>query len=378
MLWRMTPAMVQEEIKKIGAHPGSWPIFANKCAILPLKLEQVRTPAANVLKQELLSLGGDAVTPMSTITGKDEYVNVILLGTRRQYQYLVDKLQTMDFFGLKTWREEIAKILTVEQPTTTLADDRVLQYERPLIMGILNLTPDSFYADSRVAAQDDVQAVVQAAGRLLLEGADILDLGAESTRPGAEKISVDEEIKRLLPALKVVRLAYPEAIISVDTNRADTAHEALKNGANIINDVSGQDSLDMWGMVTLYHAPWIITHNGPGGIFEVTEKLLQRAEALKVPKDKVILDPGIGFGKTVAENLEIIRNLSVLTGYGYPVLLGTSRKSVIGKVLDLPAEERLEGTLATSVVGALQGANILRVHDVEANRRAVKMAEALK
>lgn len=378
MLWRMTPAMVQEEIKKIGAHPGSWPIFANKCAILPLKLEQVRTPAANVLKQEMLSLGGDAVTPMSTITGKDEYVNVILLGTRRQYQYLVDKLQTMDFFGLKTWREEIAKILTVEQPTTTLADDRVLQYERPLIMGILNLTPDSFYADSRVAAQDDVQAVVQAAGRLLLEGADILDLGAESTRPGAEKISVDEEIKRLLPALKVVRLAYPEAIISVDTYRADTAHEALKNGANIINDVSGQDSLDMWGMVTLYHAPWIITHNGPGGIFGVTEKLLQRAEALKVPKDKVILDPGIGFGKTVAENLEIIRNLSVLTGYGYPVLLGTSRKSVIGKVLDLPAEERLEGTLATSVVGALQGANILRVHDVEANRRAVKMAEALK
>ena len=166
----------------------------------------------------------------------------------------------------------------------------------------------------------------------------------------------------------------------MDTYHGDTAHEALKNGANIINDVSGQDSLDMWGMVTLYHAPWIITHNGPGGIFEVTEKLLQRAEALKVPKDKVILDPGIGigFGKTVAENLEIIRNLSVLTGYGYPVLLGTSRKSVIGKVLDLPAEERLEGTLATSVVGALQGANILRVHDVEANLRTVRMTEALR
>lgn len=378
MLWRMTPSMVQEAIKKSGAHPGSWPIFRNKAEIVPLKMTDVRTPAANILKQEMLALGGDVITPLDTILGKEEFVTIILLGTRRHYEHLAAKLELMNFFGLGQWREEILKALTPQPAVTTLADGRTLNYEKTLVMGILNLTPDSFYADSRLDVHEDPQLMVEAAGRLLEAGADILDLGAESTRPGAKEISEDVEIKRLLPGLQAVRKAFPEAVLSVDTYHPGTAQEALQNGVDILNDVSGFDTVGMKALAEMYHAPRILMHNGPGGILEVTESLLQRAEKLALPKDKVILDPGVGFGKTLEDNIEIIKNLSVLCGYGYPVLLGTSRKSVIGTILDLPPEERLEGTLATNVVGVLQGANILRVHDVRENSRIARMAEALR
>ena len=213
--------------------------------------------------------------------------------------------------------------------------------------------------------------------RMVRLGADILDLGAESTRPGAKPVSEDEEIKRLLPGLKALWEVHKDVLISVDTYHANTAQEALQSGADFINDVSGKDSVAMQKVVELYHAPWILTHNGAGGILEVTENLLQRAEKIGLGKDKIILDPGIGFGKTAEENLDIIKNLKVLTEYGYPVLLGASRKSVIGAVLNLPPEERLEGTLAISAKAVEQGANIIRVHDVKENVRTIRMAEAV-
>lgn len=385
MIWRLPPAMVQKEIANSGAHAGSFVIFQSKSSIIPLKLSQVRTPAANILKQEMLALGGDAVTPMSTILGTEKYVDIILLGTEKQYNLLWQKLAAMPFFGLEKWRGELQGILHSKTGRIQLGNGRVLPDQKTLVMGIVNLTPDSFYAASRMLlpgrgniAGSDGDAVADYVQGMIEDGADMVDLGAESTRPGATPLVAAEEQKRLLPVLRMLREKFSDLIISVDTYHGETARRAVEAGADIINDVSGRDDPAIRRVVEEYGTPWVITHNGPGGILRVTEELLARAEKLQLPKDKLILDPGIGFGKDGEDNLEILRNLSMLTCYGYPVLLGASRKSVIGRVLNLPPEERLEGTVAISVHAVKQGVNIIRVHDVRENCRAIRMAEALR
>lgn len=385
MIWRLAPGLVHKAIANSGAHEGSFAIFESKSVIIPLKFAQVRTPAANILKQEMLALGGDAVTPMSTILGTDKHVDVILLGTEKQYSLLLSKLEKLSFFGLDKWKVEIKDILQSEVPVTSLTNGRTLDYQKTLVMGIVNLTPDSFYDKSRVWAvgkenmlADQERELESKVKKMLAEGADIIDLGAESTRPGAKPIGEVEEQQRLLPALQLLRSKFSDVVISVDTYHVGTATQALKYGADIINDISGKDDARMQKVISKYGVPWVITHNGPGGIMEVTENLLARAEKLGLGKNQIIFDPGIGFGKSVEENLEIIRNLSMLTCYGYPILLGASRKSVIGAVLDLPPQERLEGTLAVSTRAVEQGVNIIRVHDVKENVRAIRMAEKIR
>lgn len=374
MIWKLNKELLPEALAKSGAHEAGIAIFQKKTEIIPLQLAKVRTPAANILKQELLACGGDAVTPAGTVTGKDEYVDIILLGTLRQYEILCAKLLQMPFFGLDKWKCEIQNILQEQQIQTVLANGKVLNYSKTLIMGIINVTPDSFFEHSRVTEYD----VLQRAERLLDEGADILDMGGESTRPNSQPISAGIEQQRLLPMLKAVREKFDGAIISIDTYHGDTAKKALDMGADIINDVSGGADTTLINVVKKNKAPLVLTYNGTGNIKQATETLLQKSEQFGLGKDKIIFDPGIGFGKTVAENLGIIRDSDVLINYGYPVLLGASRKSVIGAVLDLPPEERLTGTLAISVKSVLNGVNILRVHDVLENVRAVRMAEALK
>ena len=175
MIWRLPPNMVAEEIAKSGAHEKSFPIFNVKSEFLTLKIDKVRTPAANILKQEMLALGGDAVTPMSTILGEGQYVGVLLLGTRRQLNLLVQKLGEMPFFGLDGIKKDLEKLLQKEDLQTTLRNGKKLSFDKTLVMGILNLTPDSFYAQSRM---DNAELLVRAE-KMLAEGADILDLGAK-------------------------------------------------------------------------------------------------------------------------------------------------------------------------------------------------------
>lgn len=374
MLWQLTKSVLTEEIKKIGAHEQSIPIFNGKSEIVAIKMANVRTPAANILKQEMLACGGDAVTPMSTILGEVKFVDVILLGTRRQYALLVQKLEQMPFFGLDKWHWEIDKVLQQGQVQTVFANGRVLDYQKTLVMGIINVTPDSFFAGSRVAQTD----VLKMAEKMLHDGADILDIGGESTRPGAEPVTMVEEQKRVLAAVKVIREKFADAIISVDTYHGDTAEQALAEGADIINDITCGADVKLIEVVKKTDVPMVLTHNGAGGVLQVAEDLNNRLAQLGLSRNKVILDPGIGFGKTAAENLQIIRDSSVLTHYGYPVLIGASRKSVIGSVLDLPPAERLEGTLAVSAKSVADGIQILRVHDVKENVRVIRMAEALR
>ena len=395
MLLRINKELLGEAIASIGAHPASLPIFAHKAEILPLKLLEVRTPAANILKQEMLAAGGDAVVPTGCIVNADKYVDVLLLGTLKQYKVLLKKLEQMQYFGLKQVALElqhaVAAALKPQVLKTTLADGRVLTYDKMCVMGILNITPDSFYEGSRVSALADV---VARAGQMLEQGAQVLDIGGESTRPGSDSVDGEEERRRVLPVIEALRREYPEAVLSVDTYRADTAEAALAAGADIINDISAMEAdKNMLDVVVRSKAPIILMHmrGTPKNmqqncqyqdvVQEVAVYLAERARLLReqgVGADKIILDPGIGFAKDVEQNLRLMRDLHVLTSFGYPVLLAASRKSTIGAVLGgVPAAERLEGTIATSLQAVQAGAQMVRVHDVQANVRAIRMLEAI-
>lgn len=390
MLLKINKEMLADALASIGVHQASLPIFANKNQILPLKLLQVRTPAANIIKQEMLAAGGDAAVPTGCVLNKDKYSDVLLLGTRKHYNLLLKKLELMPYFGMDKIRAELEAVLNEGKLQTVLADGRVLSYDKVLIMGILNITPDSFYANSRTA----VEEVVERAGRMLEDGADILDIGGESTRPGSESVSAQEEQERVLPVIAALRKAYPKAVLSIDTYRASTARLAIEAGADIINDISAMEAdAEMLNVVCETKAPIILMHmrgtpkdmqsqcEYKNVVEEVAVYLAERANLLRergVGTDKIILDPGIGFAKNVEQNLLLMRDLHALTSFGYPVLLATSRKGTIGRVLgDLPAEERLEGTLAASCQAVYSGANMVRVHDVKENWRAVRMLEAI-
>ena len=390
MLLKVNKEMLADAMESIGVHKASLPIFANKNQILPLKLLQVRTPAANIIKQEMLAAGGDAAVPTGCVLNKDKYSDVLLLGTRKHYNLLLKKLELMPYFGMDKVKAELEAVLNEEKLQTVLADGRVLNYDKVLIMGILNITPDSFYVNSRIA----IEEVVVKAGQMLADGADILDIGGESTRPGSEAVAAEEEQARVLPVIKALRKAYPEAVLSIDTYRASTARLAIEAGADIINDISAMEAdAEMIDVVCETKAPIILMHmrgtpkdmqtqcEYKNVVEEVAMYLAERAELLRergVGAEKIILDPGIGFAKNAEQNLKLMRDLCALTSFGYPVLLAASRKGTIGKVLgDLPAEERLEGTIATSCQAVYAGANMVRVHDVKENLRAVRMLEAI-
>ena len=392
-LLRLPTASVTEAIASIGADKASLPIFSEKTEILPIKITDVRTPAANIIKQELLSAGGDAVTPRGCVNCAVPSCSILLLGTTRQYRRLLTKISAMPYFGLPDIADQLEEMLKTSAPVTTLADGRTITYEQIAVMGIINVTPDSFFSGSRV---NDEELLITTAGKMLEEGAAILDLGAESTRPGSASIDGDEERRRLIPAVKLIHEHFPEAIISVDTYRADTAREALAAGAHIINDISAMEKdPNMSDLVVESGAPIILMHmrGTPADMMkaentvydditnQVTKYLVQRAEILTqrgVGKDKIILDPGIGFAKNTEQNLTLMRDLASLTAYGYPVLLAASRKTVIGQTLGgLPPEERLEGTIATSCAAVYAGAHMVRVHDVAANLRAIRVTEAI-
>ena len=261
-------------------------------------------------------------------------------------------------------------------------------FEIPKIMGIINLSPDSFYPDSRVPS---VSAALQVAERMIEEGADYLDVGAESSRPGAIPISEEEELSIVLPVISHLCKDFPVPV-SVDTYKPGVAQKVLDEGASIINDITGLRYPEMAPIIAEYNAGVIIMHmrGSPENMQEdlhyddcvsevkkFLEQGIQTAELAGITSDRIWVDPGIGFGKTVGQNLEILAHLNSFASLQKPLLLGTSRKSFIGKILDLPVAERLEGSLATAVVGVMKGARILRVHDVQETYRAVKIASEI-
>lgn len=250
------------------------------------------------------------------------------------------------------------------------------------IMGILNVTPDSF---SDGGKWNDEDAALKHAEEMIEEGADIIDIGGESTRPGYTLLSDEEEIARVVPVIQAVKSRF-DVPVSVDTYKSHVARAALEAGADLVNDIWGlKYDQELAGVIAEYEAPCCLMHNRREADYQdFMEDMLQDlremifiAKKAGIPDQNIILDPGVGFGKTYENNLEAINRLERMHELGYPILLGTSRKSVIGLTLDLPASERLEGTLATTVMGVMKKAAFVRVHDIRANARIIKMTEAI-
>ena len=266
---------------------------------------------------------------------------------------------------------------------------------RTYVMGIVNVTPDSFSGDGLMAQTGEgtagafrsiVEAAVALARRMVAEGADLIDVGGESSRPGHQPIPPAEERSRVVPVVAALRDALPDVALSIDTSKAEVAAAALDAGAHMINDVWGVAAEPaMLALAAERGVPVVLMHNRAEArygnvVAEVIADLqsaLERAAAAGVPREAIVLDPGIGFGKTPDQNLALLHDLASLRVLRRPILLGTSRKSTIGRVLDLPAHERQEGTLATTALGVAAGVEIVRVHDVEANVRVARMADAV-
>ena len=264
---------------------------------------------------------------------------------------------------------------------------RILIIDKPLVMGVINVTPDSFYANSRLSGNE----ILQKSEQMLKDGAGIIDIGGQSTRPGSKIISAVEEMKRVIEPVRMIHKNFPDAFISIDTFYADVAREAVAAGACIINDISvGELDNDMLSAVASLRVPYVLIHmkGKPEHMQqdpvyadvtkEVLDFFIQKLDSLhKAGIHDVIIDPGFGFGKTIEHNFELLHNLSVFKIIGRPLMLGVSRKSTIYKTLGITTEESLNGTTVLNTIGLMNGCNILRVHDVKEAVEAVKLFAAM-
>ena len=270
------------------------------------------------------------------------------------------------------------------QSITINVGGRLVSFDEPQVMGILNVTPDSFFATSRCRSEGEIR---QRVCQIRQEGATMVDVGAYSSRPGAEDVSKDEELRRLLPAIDIVREEWPEAVVSVDTFRAEVARKAVEAGADIVNDISGGEmDREMFSAVSELHVPYILMHmqgtpkdmqvepKYENLMCEVFRSLGERVEALhEMGVADIILDPGFGFGKTMTQNYEMMARLEEFRLLGCPLLVGVSRKSMIYRLLNTMPEESLNGTTALNMIALMKGADILRVHDVKEAVEAIKI-----
>ncbi|MEI7474340.1 MAG: dihydropteroate synthase [bacterium] len=343
---------------------------------------------ATIIKQTALSLGADSAVHREVITCKVDKSNVLIGCTDTQLERIADKLKLQPF-KLKQVADEL---LTVKnnQLIPLVVRNRVFNWSaKTYIMGILNVTPDSFSDGGKFFGLEEA---LKQAELMINSGVDIIDIGGESTRPFSEEVPPDEELKRILPVIKKLREKYPEIIISVDTRHSHTAIECVQNGADIINDVSGFDKdPQMMETVKNLDVPIIIMHsqgspetmqNNPEyseniitSIYKTLSDKVNNAISCGIKKENLIIDPGVGFGKTQEHNIEIIRRIEEFTSLGLPILVGISRKSVIANILN--SQDRDDATIALNSYLAQNGANIIRVHKVPAHSKAFKVLDVV-
>jgi len=390
---RILTASNQKEINKlmqeINVDPYGIGIMAPKAQFSLLKISSLSNVSANILKQEMLSLGGDVALSRGALTGKVKQTDCLLMGNLSQLNRLSRKLDKQPF-GLAKLAKDLKTTLNNYQRDNFQL--RAGKYKlnlgkRSYIMGILNITPDSFSHDG--LSNLSLNEIIHYALKLIEDGADIIDIGGESSRPGAIRVSLKEELSRVIPVVKHLakKINIP---ISVDTNKPEVARAALDNGASIINDISGLKDVNMAKIAGRYKAAVVIMHmlGNPRTMQikpkydslmdEITEYLrsgIERALSSGINENSIIIDPGIGFGKTLAHNLGILRKLKELKSFGKPILIGTSRKSFIGKILNASPENRLFGTISSAVHASINGADILRVHDVLAIKEALMVSD---
>ncbi|MCX5750576.1 MAG: dihydropteroate synthase [Candidatus Saganbacteria bacterium] len=386
-----TPEEVLNEIKQIGADQVAQEIMQPKAVFRAVKVKAVSSTAANIIKQEMLSRGGEVVVARGVVNNSISASDILMLGTLRQFDELLIKMQAHQF-GLPALAEEIKAALhnysNIPAPIK-IGEKEFVFGKRTYVVGVVNITPDSFSDGGKFSGSEDA---IKYALKLVEDGADILDIGGESTRPGAQEISVEEEIKRVVPVIQGIR-DKSSVPVSIDTRKSKVAKEAIAKGASMVNDISGLRFDSGMAKVVADHAVPVCLMHMRGIPLNMQENihyddLIQDVidflfESIAIAKNagilghKIIIDPGIGFGKTVEQNLEILGKLKEFKVLGYPIMVGTSRKSLIGKTLDLPIEHRLEGTAATVAVAIANGADFVRVHDVCQMGRVVKMTDAV-
>jgi len=389
-----------EEVKKIfleiGVDPYGIKIMLPKTDAFLIRLKGVNHVGANILKQEMLAQGADAAIARGSLTGNVKKTDVLLIGQSAQFKSLIAKLKLQPFglSKLAAQLEENIENFSRDNFTIAFRDGPLNLKTRTAIMGIINLTPDSFSQDGlyRNFSHNYPDLALRKALAMVTDGARIIDLGGESSRPGAKKITVKEELARTIPAVRLLakKIKVP---ISIDTTKPQVAQAAIGAGAQIINDISGLRDKQMIKVAARCKASVVIMHmlgrpqtmqkiiSYESLIDDITaylKKAIDSAQAGGISPDKIIVDPGIGFGKTAQHNLEIIKHLEVFKVLGKPILVGPSRKSFIGKLLGSDSEDRFSGTLAACLAAAERGASILRVHDVKAVNQALKITEGIK
>lgn len=378
-------AGMEEELKRTGVKAAGIEIMAPKGILRIVKLEEIGVPAANLLKQDFLSIGGEAAVSRWALDYSRKTTNVLLIGTLYQFGRLLDKMKLQPF-GLKALSLKIKETLEdFDRKFNVLGcgSFKLPLGKRTLIMGIINMTPDSFSGDG---IGTDLKSALKQAEKFVEDGADIIDIGGESTRPGSLPVGKQEEAKRVIPVIRALakKIKVP---ISVDTYKADVAERAVDAGAGMINDIWGlRADSRMAKTAAKAGVPVIIMHNKKdqkytdlvSEVINFLKESIDKALDAGVKEENIIIDPGIGFGKNPVQNIYLLRHLSELKSLGKPILIGTSRKSHIGYVLGLPVEERLEGTAATVAWSIMKGADIVRVHDVKEMTRVARMIDAVK
>ena len=384
-------AEVARELERTDSDPEGVGLIARKGLVRLVRLDDVSLKAAPLLKQELLAVGGDAAQARGIADHSVDRSVVVLAANPGQYQRLVPKLERQPFHLGDLGRAVELAIMNFSRrsPRTVRGAHRSLTLgDRPRTMGVLNVTPDSF---SDGGAYLDPAAAVARAGVLVAEGADVLDIGAESTRPGAAELSPDAEWERLAPVLARLHGTL-EVPISVDTRHAEVARRAIDAGADWVNDVSGLRDPEMRRVVAGSGAAVVVMHmRGEPGTMqsdtsyadvrdEVYGALAEATETAVedgVPPERILVDPGIGFGKSGAQSLELLEHVGEFRSLGYPVVVGPSRKSFLGPATgNAPAHDRLGASVAAAVIAAVRGAELVRVHDVRETVQALAVVEA--
>jgi len=379
-------------LQDIDVDPHGIEAMLPKMAHLNILIPRLPCKVANIIKQEMLSVGGDAAVARGTVACSTDVTDVLLMGTLKQIGHFMMKISTQPF-GLSHLAADIGILLdNISTDRLILRTNRrdIMLGDRTRVMAILNVTPDSF---SDGGLYSSLEKAVAAGIQLVEAGADLLDIGGESTRPGAEAVSPDEELRRVIPVIQALagKIDVP---ISVDTTKAIVAREALAAGAEIVNDISAMRfDAQMPATVASTGAAVVFMHmrgvprtmqQGDlhyasliGEIVEFLRERLNDADDIGILKDRIIIDPGIGFGKTKSDNFRILKYLDEFKVLGRPILTGPSRKSFIAQDSDHGPQDRLEGSAAAVTAAIMNGCHIVRVHDVRAVKRVVAVADAI-
>ena len=391
LLWTSAPEAA-DILKRMDVDPYGIEAMLPKMVNMNIHIQGLPCKVANIIKQEMLAIGGDAAVARGAVACSIEKTDLILIGTLKQIRRFIEKISFQPF-GLKLLAESLDTLLDnllAEHWTLKTSRQKMILGDRTRIMGILNVTPDSFSDGGRF---DSPEKAVACGFQLVEDGADILDIGGESTRPGAEPVSLEEELRRTIPVIQGLsgKINVP---ISIDTTKAVIAREAVAAGAEIVNDISAMRfDEQMPDVIASSGAAVVFMHMRgvpqtmqkgdlhyallQGEIIDFFRERLNTALLAGILPEQVIIDPGIGFGKTRSDNLKLLKYLLEFNVVGRPILTGPSRKSFLGQEGRGGAVDRLEETAAAVTVAVMNGSQIVRVHDVKAMKKVVAVADSI-